>query len=129
MVNLQGKQESDTISKMGKQGLGQVEDLVQYHRASEQWSEDSHLVYPLYSVPVPTPCVAAGLPSRKECGLLNELMGWGGEIVTNILSSGYSCSFLFLPSFPFPYFPGMCLQPPNGNEQEGHAFSLGAEAE
>lgn len=47
MVNLQGKQESDTISKMGKQGLGQVEDLVQYHRASERWSEDSHLVYPL----------------------------------------------------------------------------------
>lgn len=57
---------------MGKQGLGEVEDLVQYRRASEWWSEDSHLVHPLYSVPVSVPCVAAGLP---ECGLLNELMG------------------------------------------------------
>ena len=129
MVNLQGKPEGDTISKMGEQGLGEVEDLVQYIRASKQWCEDSHLFYPLYSVPVPTPCVVAELPSRKECGLLDELMGRGGEIVTNIPSSGYSCPFLFLPSFLFPCFPGMCLQPPNGNEQEGQAFSLGAEAE
>lgn len=77
MGNVQEKREGDTISKMGKQGLGEAEDLVQRCRASGRWSEDSHLVHPLYSVPVPTPCVAAGLLSRKERGLLSELMGWG----------------------------------------------------
>lgn len=100
MVNLQGKQEGNAISKMGKQGLGEEEDLIQYHRAGTWWGEDSHLVHPPHSVPVRTPCVAAGLPSKKECGLLSELMGWEGDTVTNILPSGHSCPFLFLPSFP-----------------------------
>lgn len=95
------KKEGVAISKLGKCGLESGGSCM-YLRACKWWSEDSHLVLPLHSVPVPTPCVAAGQLSSKELGRLSELLGWGGEIVTNIRCPlGCSCPFLFLPSFPF----------------------------
>lgn len=51
--------------KGGNTGARRVGGLIQYRRVSEQRGEDSHLVLPLYSAPVLTPGVPAGLPQLR----------------------------------------------------------------
>lgn len=80
---------------------------LRYRRVSEQWGEDSHLVLPLYSAPVLTPGVPAGLP-RPRAWAARWAQGGGGTgsgVRRDCISLGHSCPFLFLPSFPFPLPP------------------------
>ena len=65
-----------------------------------------------------------GRPPAKSLGY--SVSSRGGEVrLTNICCPlEYSCPLLSLPSFFLPLLHCMRLQPPDGNEQEGLAFSL-----